>query len=111
MLPQKLQNRLVIFYEECSLDYPDQRAAEVMDFYSKSDLFTALTLATDFLIVLDEDKLDVWEIWYKELENQFKNYYLGVCETLLFYKNRDLDEKERMAKRLYIAYNKKNKKK
>lgn len=111
MMPSNLTARLRIFYDECSLDYPDPRVDEIMVLYYQSDLFKAMEQAINFIIVLNDDKMDVWEVWFKELEDQFQNYFLGVCNTLLYLDFNDLTPKELDILRKYLIFGKKNIKK
>lgn len=107
-MPSNLTARLRIFYDECSLDYPDPRVDEIMALYYQSDLFRAMEQAINFIIVLNDDKMDVWEVWFKELEDQFQNYFLGVCNTLLYLDFNDLTPKELDILRKYLIFGKKN---
>ena len=111
MIPSHLTARLRVFYDECSLDYPDPRTTEIMALYADFDLFKAMEKAIDFIIVLDDDKMDVWEVWFRELEIQFNTYFLGVCNTFLYLDFNDLTPKELNILRKYLIYGKKNIKK
>lgn len=102
-----VNTKVDVLYEEIKknnkLNYP----YHAMELYKSGHIFDAINSASDFILNLDLENLDLWEPWYIEL-NKICSKYVEICISCLYFPLKYLNDIELHNLLLFLDYGEKN---